>query len=479
MRQHEATDDLPSVMTTPTIAPTPGTYPSGTAISIATSEPGAVVYFTLDGSLPSPGSKRYGGSVRLGPETTSNGRMRLRAIAVSPSGRRSAVAEADFQRARGVAIRFRKPDAWSSALLHFWGTEPDGLATRWPGQAMSPQGDGWYGAELPGQTSANLVFNDAGGAQTQDFSVSAPDAWFVGGERWDLDPARLADFVFPGGNTKALVVSMDDGPVQDRRLVELLERHGIRGTFHLNSGRLGQQGYVRAEEVASLYASHEVSTHSVNHPYLDSLSRADIIAEVGDDRFELSQILGRDVNGHAYPFGAYDAGVIEVLRESGIVYARTASQTGDFLLPGEPLAWNPSCHHTAAGELLDAFFARSDSELALFFIYGHSWELEAGEPTNGWGYMELLAKRLGGRSDIWYATAVEVAEYTRAMAAVQPSLADDSLYNPSGIDLWLRGALSVVRLPAGGRVDKRGRSHRATSVSSRQRDRSWTRLPGS
>lgn len=248
-------------------------------------------------------------------------------------------------------------------------------------------------------------------------------------------PASSADFLFPGGGGKALVLSMDDGPVQDRRLVELLGRYGIRGTFHLNSGRLGQPGHVAPEEIPSLYAGHEVSTHSVSHPYLDSLSRPEMIAEVGDDLAALSRLSGRDVRGHAYPFGARNATVIEVLRELGIAYARTADQTRDFRLPADPLAWDPSCHHSAAGELADAFFALPDDTLALFFIYGHSWELDSGESTNSWAYLEALAQRLGGRSDIWYTTAIEVADHLRAIRAVQPTPAGDGVYDPGGIDL--------------------------------------------
>ncbi len=436
-------------MATPNISLRAGTYPSGTEIGVTTSDSDAVIYFTLDGSPPSPASKRYRAPIRLGPDTTANGIMRLRAIEVSPDGRSSPVAAADFERASGIVIRFRKPDTWSSAYIHYWGTVPDGLSTRWPGQPMSRDTDGWYSFELPGQTSANLVFNDAGGAQTQDLTVDTPDAWFIDGERWTVEPARFSSFVFPGGVTKALVVSMDDGPVQDRRLVELLNRHGIRGTFHLNSGRLGEPGHVSPDEVASLYAGHEVSTHSVSHPYLDSLSRAEITAEVDFDRSVLSLISGGDVRGHAYPFGAYNSEVLEVLRELGFAYARTASPTHKLRLPGDPLAWNPSCHQSAAGELVDAFLARADTELALFFIYGHSWELDAEEPANGWAYMESLAQRLGGRSDIWYATAIEVADYIQAMCAVQSSLADDSLHNPSGIDLWIRARAPVVRLSSG------------------------------
>jgi peptidoglycan/xylan/chitin deacetylase (PgdA/CDA1 family) len=439
-------------VTIPAISPVPGIYSSGTEISIAAVESESVVHFTLDGTPPAPTSKRYRGPIRLGPETIVNGKMRLRAIAMSPGGHRSLVAAADFERARGIVIRFRKPDAWSSAFIHYWGSEPDGLSTQWPGQRMSPQSDGWYRFELPDQISASLVFSDAAGAQTQDVFLDTPDAWFFDGALWDLNPARFSRFLFPGGATKALVLSMDDGPVQDRRLVKLLNRYGIRGTFHLNSGRLGQPGYVSVEEVASLYEGHEVSTHSVSHPYLDSLSREEVLVEVGDDRTALSQISGRDVRGHAYPFGARNADVAQVLSELGIAYARTASPTNDFRLPGDPLAWNPSCHHTAAGALVDAFLARSSNELALFFLYGHSWELDAEAPTNGWVYMESLVGRLGGRNDIWYATAIEIADYIRAVRAVQSSHSEDSLRNPSAVDLWMRAGESVVPLPAGASV---------------------------
>jgi len=228
-------------------------------------------------------------------------------------------------------------------------------------------------------------------------------------------PPSYADFRFPGGTGKALILSMDDGPVQDRRLIELLGRYGIPGTFHLNSGRLGQAGHIAPEEITSLYAGHEISTHSVNHPYLDSLSRTEIAAEIGDDCAALSRLSGRDVRGHAYPFGAHNAAVVQVLRELGIAYARTADQTLDFRLPDDPLVWHPSSHHSAAAELVDAFLAQPDDTLTLFFIYGHSWELDSGAPTNSWAYMEDLAQRLGGWNDLWYATAIEVADYLHAV----------------------------------------------------------------
>ena len=46
--------------------------------------------------------------------------------------------------------------------------------------------------------------------------------------------------LFPGGKTKAFVFSTDDGPVHDRRLVALLNKYQLKGTFHLNSNKLNQ-----------------------------------------------------------------------------------------------------------------------------------------------------------------------------------------------------------------------------------------------
>ena len=42
---------------------------------------------------------------------------------------------------------------------------------------------------------------------------------------------------FPGGKHKVLTMSYDDGRLEDRRLVELLNRYGISGSFYLNGGQ--------------------------------------------------------------------------------------------------------------------------------------------------------------------------------------------------------------------------------------------------
>ena len=41
---------------------------------------------------------------------------------------------------------------------------------------------------------------------------------------------------FPGGKHKVLTLSYDDGKITDRRLVELFNKHGLKGTFNVNAG---------------------------------------------------------------------------------------------------------------------------------------------------------------------------------------------------------------------------------------------------
>ena len=79
------------------------------------------------------------------------------------------------------------------------------------------------------------------------------------------------------GKMKAVTFSYDDGVTQDRRLIELLDKYGLKATFNLNSQLLGNPGSlvqergivvnhtkVKAEEVKelSLYVDIRKKTHS-------------------------------------------------------------------------------------------------------------------------------------------------------------------------------------------------------------------------
>ena len=151
--------------------------------------------------------------------------------------------------------------------------------------------------------------------------------------------------LFPGGVRRALTMSYDDGMEYDYRLVEIFNQSGIRGTFHLNSGRLGEKERVRPEDVAGLYKNHEVSVHTVNHPYLTQIPDAQVLEEILEDKERLEELCGYPVRGMSWPFGAYTDHVIGLSEACGMEYSRTVAATGSFDLPQDFMKWHPTAHH--------------------------------------------------------------------------------------------------------------------------------------
>ena len=222
---------------------------------------------------------------------------------------------------------------------------------------------------------------------------------------------------------KAITFSFDDGVSQDRRLIEILNRYGLKATFNINSGFFGQKGELirngvsvrhdklTRQEAARVYEGHEIAAHTVSHPFLPKLSDCDVISQVEQDRLALAQVFGREIVGLAYPCGGanHDARVEKLVREqTGCLYARTITSTGKFDLPKDRYAWNPTVYYVETDEmfaLAKRFLALDSEEPQLFYIWGHAYELDA---WNFWDRFEEFCRMIGGRDDIFYGTNREV-----------------------------------------------------------------------
>ena len=144
---------------------------------------------------------------------------------------------------------------------------------------------------------------------------------------------------FPGGKSRALTLSYDDGVIQDIRLIEILKKHGIKCTFNINSGLFPPEEKVFPEgtthrrlkqsEVLQVYDSElcEVACHSYSHPFLAKCDPAMVTNEVLEDRKALEALFGHPVQGMAYPQGSYSDMVVQVLENCGIRYCRTVVST--------------------------------------------------------------------------------------------------------------------------------------------------------
>ncbi|MBQ6416055.1 MAG: polysaccharide deacetylase family protein [Butyrivibrio sp.] len=260
---------------------------------------------------------------------------------------------------------------------------------------------------------------------------------------------------FPEGKHKVLTLSYDDGKIPDRRLLSILNEHGIKGTFNLNSGLENNsfdQAYnerIPCSEYKELYKGHEVASHTVTHPTIARCPKEQMVLQVIEDRRALEKIMGYTVRGLAYPNGSYDDNVVEALKACGIRYGRTVTSTHGFAMPEDFLRWNPTCHHADPElfELTDKFIDLHKTQyLYMFYLWGHSYEFERDD---NWNIIEKFSKKIGNKSDIWYATNIEIVDYLDAVNRVQVSVDGDFAFNPSSMSVWLEVDKKMVELKGG------------------------------
>ena len=129
---------------------------------------------------------------------------------------------------------------------------------------------------------------------------------------------------------KILTMSFDDGTVQDRKLIAMLEQYGMRATFHLNSGFFGQKHQIvhdgilcdhtelTEEEALLVYQNQEVAVHTVHHPDLTRLTEEEILFEVQEDQKYLEEMYKQKIIGMAYPGGGkpYNDDVIQTISQN-------------------------------------------------------------------------------------------------------------------------------------------------------------------
>ena len=150
---------------------------------------------------------------------------------------------------------------------------------------------------------------------------------------------------FPGGKAKALTMSYDDGKLQDKRLIGIFNKYGIKATFNLNYGQVGERPRMTFEEMEGLYDGHEIATHTMTHPTIERCPLVEVAEELLEDRKGLEKWTGRIIRGHAYPNGSYSEEIKQLYRQLGVAYARVVETVPDFALPKDPLEWHATCHH--------------------------------------------------------------------------------------------------------------------------------------
>lgn len=252
---------------------------------------------------------------------------------------------------------------------------------------------------------------------------------------------------FPDGKTKAVALSYDDGVKADIKLVSVLDRYGLKGTFNLNTKLFDCEnwhGRMNEELTYNTFAhgGHEVALHGARHIFLHRVPLPEAVNEIVQNRVYLENMFGRIVNGLAYPYNSYNDDIVDVMRMCGVKYARTTDSTRSFDLPADWLRLNPTCHHNDPmfSELCDKFFSADpdkefkNRECRLFFIWGHSYEFD---DRGNWNVIENFAERAAAQNNVWFATCGEIYEYVTAYENLIFSMDGERVKNPSAQPVWI------------------------------------------
>jgi peptidoglycan/xylan/chitin deacetylase (PgdA/CDA1 family) len=133
-------------------------------------------------------------------------------------------------------------------------------------------------------------------------------------------PRMTADFA----QAPLLVTtSWDDGHPSDLRVAELLEKHGLRGTFYVPCINSEGRPVMRPTEIAELGQRFEIGGHTQDHISLTDTGSHLAAAQIAANKHRLEDLLGREVCGFAYVRGRHNRTVRGLVAKAGYRYART------------------------------------------------------------------------------------------------------------------------------------------------------------
>lgn len=277
---------------------------------------------------------------------------------------------------------------------------------------------------------------------------------------------KVDNAYFPGFVRKAVTLSYDDGPQNtDREMIRYMNQYGVRGTFNLNSGKIGGLTPENLSAYVVAYQGHELANHTKSHPKLNAVSFADAQAEIDLGKKEIEDAFGCTVRGFAYPYNRMygsetELQVVEHLQQTGHAYGRPSTVNESFDIPVDFQDWKFTSHHSDRNfaQRQEEFYALpDDGKQKVFSVWGHSWEFtadaSAGRPEATWD--TILVPFLKGMrahwNEIWNPTNIEFCDYIQAQRSLE--IDQNSIYNPSEtVTVYVKVDGQEVVIPPGARI---------------------------
>jgi len=150
----------------------------------------------------------------------------------------------------------------------------------------------------------------------------------------------------------------------------------------------------------------------LTHPFLPSLDEKEIIRQVEQDRLNLSEICGYNVECMAYPCGGVnnDDRVADIIRNNtGVRYSRTITLSESLDRQSNLFRFDPYEYVLNFDRLMqkgEKFVSMKPDKEKIFYVWGHAYEMDY-RPDN-WMKLEEFFKLIAGKDDIFYGTNKEI-----------------------------------------------------------------------
>ena len=146
-------------------------------------------------------------------------------------------------------------------------------------------------------------------------------AFEEGEEAYWLDAGRFEQCLdMVTKSTAPVLLTFDDGNASDHDIaLPILQQRGLGAEFFVLAGKIGQPGYLTAEQVRAIDAVQNcnIGSHGLHHRAWPDLDDADLRAEIFESKAMLEAIVGHGINAAGLPFGRYDRRVLRALRQAG------------------------------------------------------------------------------------------------------------------------------------------------------------------
>lgn len=243
-----------------------------------------------------------------------------------------------------------------------------------------------------------------------------------------------------------ITTSWDDGCILDKKIVELLDKYNLKGTFYIQEiatenifnekeaselklNRISLHS-LEKEDIIIIDEAHEIGAHTLNHLKLTQIPREVAWEEIEGSKNYIENLIGHKVDMFCYPGGDYNEEIKFLVENAGFLGARTVKR-GVCEYPKDFFEFHTTMHvfpHPIKLAIRRKIYSlplkwifswesqvkRSFNNFmkngGVWHLWGHSWEIEK---LKMWDSFESILKYISNRPNIKYLTNGECLRLLR------------------------------------------------------------------